>query len=109
MVVRRTIHHLRGRPHHERRAVAILTASGVVVVLFIVWSILFFHAIQAQSIQNIQAQTANLNTLVQHDGVSSTTGQQRIGASALGGSPIAQPTTYFVPADTSVSTSSQVR
>jgi type II secretory pathway component PulM len=49
MVVQRTIKHLKTRPHHERRAVAVLTAFAVVVILFLLWVYQLFATIRAQS------------------------------------------------------------
>jgi len=49
MVVQKTIDHLKTRPHHERRAVAVLTAFGVVVILFLLWAYQLFATIRAQS------------------------------------------------------------
>ncbi len=45
MLAHRTIHRLKQRPHHERRAVALLIATGVVIVLFIGWAYAFFSSI----------------------------------------------------------------
>ncbi len=49
MVVRKAIHHLRGRPREERAAAAGWFAIGVVVILFLGWAILFFNRIQNMS------------------------------------------------------------
>lgn len=56
MVVRRTIDNLKERPHHERRAVALMIAIGVVVMLFLGWAFLFFSSLRAS--QASAAQTA---------------------------------------------------
>ncbi|HVM73529.1 MAG TPA: hypothetical protein VMU13_01460 [Candidatus Paceibacterota bacterium] len=58
MVVQRTIHHLKQRPHHERRAVALLSACFVVVVLFFGWAYAFFASVHSSALANQQAQVA---------------------------------------------------
>jgi hypothetical protein len=66
MVVQRTIHHLRQRPHHERHAVALLIAAGVVVALFFAWAYAFFAGIRANEMNQQQAaQTAAADAGVQ--------------------------------------------
>ena len=47
MVLHRHINKLKERPHHERRAVALTIAIGVVIVLFFAWAFIFFTAIHA--------------------------------------------------------------
>jgi peptidoglycan hydrolase CwlO-like protein len=67
MVVHRTIHHLKTRPHHERRAVALLIALGVIIVLFFAWAFVFFSDIHSSSLTAAQAHAAALETAMQQD------------------------------------------
>jgi hypothetical protein len=45
-MIHRTIKHMKTRPHHERRAFALMIALGVIVVLFLCWSFFFFSSLQ---------------------------------------------------------------
>lgn len=47
MVVRRTIHAMRQRPHEDRHAVAVSLAAVVAIILFLAWITLFFRAASA--------------------------------------------------------------
>lgn len=58
MVFSRHIDNLKERPHHERRAVALLIATGVVVILFLMWALAFFNGIRASSQATAQAEAA---------------------------------------------------
>lgn len=49
MVVRRTIHHLRGRPVEDRRAAAAAIAIAVMVILFLAWAVVFFGSIRREA------------------------------------------------------------
>ncbi|OGG60059.1 hypothetical protein A3C86_03210 [Candidatus Kaiserbacteria bacterium RIFCSPHIGHO2_02_FULL_49_16] len=51
MVLKKAVDNLRGRPHHERRAVARGSALVVVGILFLGWVIWFFNNITANGIQ----------------------------------------------------------
>ena len=55
MVLQRTIENLKDRPKHERRAVALLCALGVVVVLLIGWMFFFFRTVH-RSVTDVQSQ-----------------------------------------------------
>ena len=62
MVLKKTIHNLKQRPHHERRAFALLSAMGVVVVLFFGWAYAFFSGIHAtEAVNQAATQTASAN------------------------------------------------
>ncbi len=57
-MIHRTIRHLKTRPHHERRAVALLVAIGIVVVLFLLWVITFVSSLRAHSVPSASAQSS---------------------------------------------------
>ena len=59
MVTKRAITSLRGRPHDERHAFAVLTAFVVMVVLMVAWGAFFFS--QNQYVATEGASTAVLN------------------------------------------------
>jgi ATP-dependent Zn protease len=60
MVVRRTINHIKTRPHHERRAVALMISIGVIVLLFFVWAFFFFTSLHASQLADSQAREQTL-------------------------------------------------
>jgi len=47
MVVRRTIHVMRQRPHEDKHAVAVSLSVAVAILLFLAWITLFFRAASA--------------------------------------------------------------
>ena len=49
MVVKRTIAHLRTRPHHERHAVALWASLLVMFIVFLLWGFLFFRNIRIEA------------------------------------------------------------
>lgn len=50
MIAHKTIHRLKQRPHHERRAVALFVAMGVVVVTFFGWMFAFFAGLDTGAV-----------------------------------------------------------
>ena len=67
MVLHKTIHHLKQRPHQERRAVAMLSATFVVVMLFFGWAYAFFSGIRAtEAVNQAAMQTAAANESAQN-------------------------------------------
>jgi len=59
MVMQGTIHRLKQRPDHERHAIALLTATAVVIILFLAWSYVFFRGLHVTVAEQQQAaQTA---------------------------------------------------
>lgn len=49
MVVKRTIAHLRTRPHHERHAVAFMVSVAVMMVVFLLWAFFFFRGLRVST------------------------------------------------------------
>ena len=62
MVLDRHIEKLKERPHHERRAVALTIAIGVVIVLFVAWAFIFFTEMHAN--EPIQAPASDATTTI---------------------------------------------
>lgn len=48
-MLHRTITHLQTRPHHERRAVALVIAVAVMAVIFLVWVVVFFRSVSREA------------------------------------------------------------
>jgi flagellar basal body-associated protein FliL len=61
MVLQRHIDNLKERPHHQRRAVALIIAMGVIVVLFFGWVFIFFTNLHASNNAAAKAQSAQPN------------------------------------------------
>jgi len=62
-MIRRTIEHMKTRPHHERRSFALIIAFIVVVILFLAWALFFFSDVSLAT-PNINAiQTASTTQL----------------------------------------------
>jgi|GEM_PF-2096758 len=62
MVVRRTIHKLRQRPHEDRMAIAAWCAIAVVAILFIGWVFFFFNTIRTTPAPDFQSATDSLDS-----------------------------------------------
>ncbi len=65
MVVRRTLDHIRTRPHHERHAVALTGSIIVMVVVFFIWGFFFFKKIQSAASDTAPVQTSSGSETVQ--------------------------------------------
>jgi Tfp pilus assembly protein PilX len=48
-MIHKAIRHLKTRPHHERRGVALIVALAVVIILFLLWAVFFVRGLRAQS------------------------------------------------------------
>jgi hypothetical protein len=80
MVLQRHIDNLKERPHHERRAVALTIAIGVVIVLFVGWAFIFFtelHANDANDASDANAADAQTPAAGQNTVAPSTTSSQQ--------------------------------
>ena len=49
MVVRRTIAHLKTRPHHERHALAVTLALVIMGLIFVAWVVIFFRSVTREA------------------------------------------------------------
>ena len=65
MALHHRLHELRQRPHHERHAIAAMTAYVVVAVLTLVWAVVFFSDISASAKAARDAQATAATTTVQ--------------------------------------------
>ena len=79
MVIQRTIEQLRERPRHERRAVALGVAGGVMAVLFFAWIVFFVRNAQSEIRYTPNDQLTNLAQDVQ-DTYSSSVNAAAVGA-----------------------------
>ena len=75
MVIQRTIHHLKQRPHHERRTFALMFASIVVAALFLIWAVAFFTGLHSAQVAQQAKETAAANAGVENT-ASGTAGAQ---------------------------------
>ena len=63
--MKKVIHRLRQRPHHERRAIAAGTALSLTAVLFVGWSAFFLNSLSgANAPTNVAATEAALEAKV---------------------------------------------
>ncbi len=56
-----TLDNLRGRPRHEKKAIAAWVAIGIVVIILLIWALLFLQHVQFITSQPTQ-HTANASS-----------------------------------------------